>query len=272
MENIEKLVRARRSVRSLDGTPLTANDRERLASFAAKIENPYEIPVRFSLLDAKDQGLSSPVIVGTDTYIAGAVRRIPHAEEAFGYAMETLVLYAQSLGIGTTWIGGTMDRAAFERAMRLSDDERMPCVTPVGYPAAKMSVRETMMRKGVKADWREDFEKLFFADDFSTPLYRENAGIFEAPLEAVRLAPSAVNKQPWRLIVRGDTVHFYEKKSKGFLSDAVGDMQKIDLGIALCNFALVAQEHGLRLTFQTEDPKLPCAADTEYIASFRREA
>ena len=271
MENIEKLIRERRSVRSFDGVPLRGEDREKLTAFAARIENPYEIPVRFSLLDAKEHGLSSRVIVGTDLYIGGAVKKVPHAEEAFGYSMEMLVLYAQSLGIGTTWIGGTMDRAAFERAMRLDDGERMPCVTPVGYPAAKMSMREILMRKGVRADWREDFEKLFFDGDFSRPLRPENAGEIAALLEDVRPAPSAVNKQPWRAVVCADTVHFYEKKSRGFVSDEVGDMQKIDLGIALCHFALGAQQHGCRVRFLTEDPGIVCPEDTEYIASFRVE-
>lgn len=271
MENIEKLVRERRSVRSFDGTALREEDRKKLMDYAAKIENPFEIPVSFTLLSAKEHGLSSPVIVGTDLYIAGRVKKLPYAEEAFGYSMEMLVLYAQSLGIGTTWIGGTMDRKAFESAMQLGNDERMPCVTPVGYPASKMSMRETMMRKGVKADWREDADKLFFSGDFSTPLRRDDAGALWDILETVRLAPSAVNKQPWRLVVCGDTVHFYEKKSKGFLSDAVGDMQKIDLGIALCHFALSAKQQGARLAFLTEDPKIPGEADIEYIASYRVE-
>lgn len=47
------------------------------------------------------------------------------------------MLYAQSLGIGTVWIGGTMDRAAFEATMELGENEVMPCVSPLGYPAKK---------------------------------------------------------------------------------------------------------------------------------------
>ena len=36
------------------------------------------------------------------------------------------------------------------------------------------------------------------------------------PLEMVRLAPSAVNKQPWRVVATDNAVHFYLKRSKGF--------------------------------------------------------
>ena len=60
-------------------------------------------------------------------------------------------MFAQSKGIGTTWIAGTMNRDAFEAATRLEEGERMPCVTPLGRPAARMALRESLMRKGVKA-------------------------------------------------------------------------------------------------------------------------
>ena len=90
--NSLELIRHRRSVRTFDGTPLQPEDAEKLLRFAEGMENPYGIPITWKLLNAKADGLSSPVIVGTDTYIAGKVQRQPHAEEAFGYAFEKLVL------------------------------------------------------------------------------------------------------------------------------------------------------------------------------------
>lgn len=266
--HIESLVRSRRSVRTYDGRELRAEDLEKLSAFMERIENPYGIPVSFALLDAKKEGLKCPVVTGTNLFVGGRVRRVPHAEEAFGYSFEKLVLYAQSLGIGTVWIGGTMDRAAFERAMALEEGERMPCVSPLGYPAEKLSLRESVMRKAVKADRRLPFETLFFHGSFASPLTEETAGRWAKALETVRLAPSAVNKQPWRAVAGENAVHFYLKHSKGFVNDAVGDMQKIDLGIALCHFALAAEEDGLALRFSTDDPMLETDADTEYIASY----
>ena len=181
------------------------------------------------------------MIVNADTYIAGKMARVPHAEEAFGYAFEKIVLFAESINVGTTWIAGTMDRSAFEKAMSLSDGEVMPCVSPLGYVAKKMSLRETLMRKGVKADSRLDFGDLFFENEFDASLDAKKAGDLAEILEAVRLAPSAVNKQPWRVIIDGKNVHFYEKKSRGFVSENGWDIQKIDIGIAMCHFALAAE-------------------------------
>ena len=271
MEHILELARARRSVRSFDGGGIGAEEREKLLAFAAAIENPWGLPVEFRLLDAAEHKLSSPVITGERWYLGANIKAAPHMEEAFGYSFETLVLYAQSLGLGTTWIGGTMDRAVFGRAMELQSGERMPCVSPIGRPAAKMSLREIVMRRGVRADWREDFSALCFDGDFSRPLNETEAGAYAEPLRAALLAPSAVNRQPWRIVKDGGSVHFYCKHAAGYVSAAAGDLQKVDLGIAICHFALCALERGLPLRFSTADPGIPAPANTEYIAGYLPE-
>lgn len=271
MEHITKLIQSRRSVRTYDGRDVSKEDLDKLSSFVAKIKNPYEIPIEFKFLDAKEHELSCPVVTGTNLYVGGKVKRVPHMEEAFGYSFEMLVLYARSLGIGTVWIGGTMKRAGFERAMDLKEDEVMPCISPLGYPAKKMSLREGLMRKGVKADSRVPFENLFFDGTFDVPLTEEKAGKLDEPLKMVQWAPSAVNKQPWRVVVNENAVHFYLKKSKGFISDEVGNMQKIDMGIALCHFALAVKESGLSAKFNLNDPEIVTDDDVEYIASYLLE-
>lgn len=267
MKQIDVLARERRSVRTFSERPIEKQDLEKLCSFMSDIPNPYNLPIEFKLLDAKTQKLSCPVVVGTDLYVGAKMKKSPYLNEAFGYSFEMLVLYAQSLGIGTVWIGGTMDRAAFERAMELDADEIMPCVSPLGYPAQKMSVRETLMRKGIKADQRMAFVKLFFEGSFDLPLRRENAREFGHALEMVRLAPSAVNHQPWRIVLTDHAVHFYLKRSKGFAGETL-DMQKIDIGIAMCHFELAAKEAGLDVRFMIADPQIIAKDGEEYIASY----
>jgi len=264
MDNIEKLVRERRSVRTFDGRELTETDKEKLCMFIETIDNPYGLPIEFKLLPK----MSCPVVVGTDLYIGAKIKDAPHMNEAFGYAFETLVLYAQSLGIGTVWIGGTMDRGAFEKAMELAEDDVMPCVSPIGYPAEKMSVREKMMRAGIKADSRFSFEEIAFQNSFDTPLTTDASGKLFIPIETVRLAPSAVNKQPWRIVVADDVVHFYLQRSKNFNGGRI-DMQKIDIGIALCHFALTAKELGISTEFVIEEPNISKKDGMEYIASYK---
>lgn len=265
--SMKDLIPQRRSVRTYDGTPLRAADRQKLETYAQSLQNPFGISVTFRILDAKAHHLSSPVVLRADTYLGAKVARGTNAEIAFGYDFERFVLYAQSLGIGTVWLAATIDRPAFERAMEIKDGEVMPAVTPLGYPAAKKSVRESMMRKAIKADDRLTFETLFFRDSFHEPLLPKNAGRFRDALEMVRLAPSAGNKQPWRVVVCDGAVHFYEKKTMS--PNALGDIQKVDIGIALAHFALTIEESGEKVTFFTEDPGISRDPDTEYMISCR---
>lgn len=266
--SIFETIKHRRSVRTFDETGLRPEDAGKLTEFAEKLENPYSLPITWRLLDAKKHGLSSPVIVGTNTYIAGKMRRAPHAEEAFGYTFEKLVLFAGELGIGTTWIAGTMNREAFEKAMELKEGEVMPCVSPLGYPAKKMSLRESIMRRGIKADSRFEFGELFFEGSFEKPLAPERAGRLAEAFEAVRLAPSAVNKQPWRIVLCGDKAHFYEKQSRGY-DNGGWDIQKIDMGIALCHFELAAQALGFKTSFELADPGISVTEGTAFIGTVK---
>ena len=168
--NLTELIRTRRSVRQFDDRPFSPEDRNKLLDFAKTISNPYNIPVEFILLDAKEHGLSSPVIKGESFYIAGKIPNVPHSEEAFGYSFEELVLYAWSLEIGTTWIAGTLDREIFNRAAGTKDNQIMYCVTPLGYPAKQIPEFEQKFRKALNADHRKPANELFFDKNFNTPL------------------------------------------------------------------------------------------------------
>ena len=122
------------------------------------------------------------------------------------------------------------------------------------------------MRKGIKADARLPFETLFYSGSFDTPLVSEAAGTLFDALEAVRLGPSAVNKQPWRAVICGDRVHFYETRGKVRVN-VDWDIQRIDIGIAMCHFALAAEECHIPISFLLEDPGLAVPANTVYIAT-----
>ncbi len=63
-------------------------------------------------------------------------------------------------------------------------------------------------------------------------------------VEAVRLAPSARNRQPWYLVCGESRIDFYCKKG-GFLENTVlRGLNWIDMGIAVCHAALALQQGG----------------------------
>lgn len=269
MENsVKDIIRRRRSVRTFNGAALRKEDRQKLEQYLETLDNPFDVPVEFRFLDAKEYGLSSPVIVGTDLYIAAKVSRVPQSEIAYGYCFEKFCLYAEAIGIGTVMLAATISRKAFEKAMEVRDAEVMPAASPVGYPAEKRSVRETLMRKGLKADERLPFGELFFEGTFTESLTPEHAGQFRDALEMVRLAPSAGNKQPWRAVVCGDKVHFYEKKTKSMSDSPLGDIQKVDVGIALAHFDLALKETGTYGHFMSENPDFETDDLMEYIVTY----
>ncbi len=267
MNDLMEIIKGRKSVRTFNGENLGDEHRRLLEEFTKGITNPFGIPVEFVMKDAKENGLSSPVLSGEQFYVAGKVEKKPYADVAFGYAFEKLVLYAWSLGIGTVWIGGTMKREVFEKAAGLKAGEMMPCVSPLGYPADKRSLKESMMRKGIGADSRIPADKLFFNEKWGSPL--KPADEMTDILEMVRWAPSAVNKQPWRIIFKDGIYHFYEKKDKGYVNESTGDLQKIDIGIALCHFIMGLEDRGKQHELMTCDPGISIPEDAEYIASVR---
>ncbi len=269
MSSFIELVRTRRSVRSFDGNGVEQNVLDELKKCAEEMTNPYGKKIRFVFLDAEENGLSSPVLTGEKCYVSAVASVEEHIDEAYGYSFQKLLMKAHELGLGTVWIGGTMPREKFEKASGLKDGEVMPCMSPLGVTAKKMSVKETLMRKGVKADWRMKFEELFCVGDFDTPLSEQCArehGLYD-DLEAVRLAPSAVNKQPWRIVTDGNKAHFYEKHDKGFVT-AGYDLQRIDLGIALYNFETQLAEEGRKPVLSIENPGIKVPDGIDYIATY----
>lgn len=251
------IIKTRKSVRTFDGRKISPEDKEKLFSYIKTIQNPYDIPVNFVELDSKKFNLSSPVIEGEDFYIAAKVPKIEHCEEAFGYSFEKMVLYTWSLGIGTTWIGGTLNREVFEKAANTQNDEYMMIVTPVGYPSSSQSEVDVKLRNSVRGDERFSSSEIFFDGDFETPLNDS-----DECLEAVRWAPSAANRQPWRIVKDENKYHFYEKHTKAYRSGVDWDVQKIDVGIAICHFMSVCEGN-----FVIDNPNIDTDEYSEYIAT-----
>ena len=255
------IIKTRKSVRTFDGQKISTEDLNKLLKYTKLIKNPYDIPVKFLILDSKKYNLSSPVINGEDCYIAAKVPRVKYCEEAFGYSFEKMVLYAWKLGIGTTWIGGTLNRPVFEKAANTGDDEYMMIVSPLGYPSDTQSEVDKKLRDSIKGDERFESSQIFFENDFKTPLKST-----QDCLEAVRWAPSAANRQPWRIVKINDNYHFYVAHTQGYNSGVAWDVQKIDVGIAICHFISVKKG---KLTI--DEPEIESDEYTEYIATINVE-
>jgi len=210
-------------------------------------------------------------ISGATLFIASAIKDDDRAMEDLGYCFEKVILSATNMGLGTCWMGGTFKRANFAKKMNLLDDELVPAVSPVGYARSKRTTREKVLRRLVGSNHRKPWEDLFFDGDMSKPLLRDLTGEYVTPLECVRLGPSASNNQPWRVVFdkQQGIFHFFLKRSRGYdkLYGKV-DLQRIDMGIAMCHFELGAREKGLGGTWEVIKPNLDMG-NAEYIVAWK---
>jgi nitroreductase len=280
MEQFEayKAIQERISVRSYSSRPVEAALRRELEEYIENIGGgPFGIEPRFRMLDMEPldkkelRGLGTyGFIKNARLYILSAVDDKPGAMEDLGYCLEKAILKAASLGLGTCWLGGTFKRAAFARKMEIQPGELLPAITPVGYPADETNHADHMIRKAVKAKKRKPWAELFFGSDGKTALSKEEAGQYRDPLEAVRLGPSASNRQPWRMI-RDDAglYHLYLMESKIY-NRIMGRirLQNVDMGIAMCHFEMVAREQNLSGKWTANPAGAPAVPGLQYIATW----
>lgn len=271
--SVEETVNKRHSVRTYDGSSLTEEEKKQLTAYITSLSNPFSIDISFQILDKSSSNKGEKlgtygVIKGVTNYIGASVPDVNLSLEALGYSFENLILYATSLGLGTCWLGGTFNRSGFSNTMNLKDGHLFPAISPIGHGSEKKRAVDSLMKWAAKSNHRYDWNQVFFDKDFKKPLTREEAGNYAYPLEMLRLAPSAVNKQPWRIVKRGNVFDFYEQKS--LKEKTLGfDLQRVDMGIATCHFHLAAMEKNLSGKFETlEEPALNNTQERKYLYSW----
>lgn len=271
---VVETIQKRHSVRTYENKPLMPKDQESLLLCMKQLDNPFGIPVHTYIIDQKlnEEGEklgTYGVIKGASTFLGVSIPDTKLAPLAAGYEFENLILAATHMGLGTVWLAATFNRDSFASAMKIPKDELFLAISPVGYPAAKRSLTETMMRSTMKSSSRKEWQELFYQADFNTPLTKEMAGAYAQPLEMVRLAPSAKNAQPWRVRKEGNIYHFYAHYKPG-LSKGEETIKQVDVGIALSHFHQTALELGLTGAFEQvpqEEANLP--ENLHYMISWR---
>lgn len=252
---VEQTIQNRSSIRTYQEREVSKTDKENLMAYANSLENPFGVPVTFQLLETKGESNAHKlgtygVIKGTKTFLGVTVPNIEFAMEAVGYDFEQLILYATHLGIGTCWLAATFNRNAFSSAFKVKEGELFPVISPIGYPAEKKSMTESIFRKKMKSSQRKDWNEIFFKDDFNSPLTQFDAGEYKTPLEMLRLAPSATNSQPWRILQADGCYHFYAKISSNKSEKNHIAIQRVDVGISANHFHLSALENNLQGRFE----------------------
>lgn len=278
-----ELMRERFSCRSYLRKPIGEGTLKDLRSFLDGLgPGPFRSRTRFGLLAATAEDEQALKGLGTygmirnpQGFIVGAMGPGPKNLEDFGYLMERAILEAAGLGLATCWLGGSFRKSRFSRTFGTAEDEIVPAIASLGY-SADAERSGGWAGRAIKRSLRLAPEKLFFLGGFDRPLGAEESGALASALEAVRWAPSASNKQPWRIVRGTGRWHFYLQRTKGYGKGLLGklspmaDVQRIDLGIAMCHFEMAARELGLAGTWELADPGIVVPDElTGYTATWR---
>ena len=282
---ITEIIPLRYSCRTYLDQALNSDIRRRLSYFAAtELASPFGSQTRFRLVAATED--DSKTLRGLGTYgfikdaagfVIGATDNGEKSLEDFGYRMEKIILYATDLGLGTCWLGGTFTKSSFAPRISLMKDEIIPAVASVGYIAPKIGYVDAKIRQIAQSNQRRPWERLFHRSDFNTPLTQQEAGDYAVPLEMVRLGPSASNRQPWQIVMDENSFHFYLRRTPNYRNNTysrllgIADLQRIDMGIAMCHFELTIKELGLEGRWDINEPAIEKTNEfLEYTASWVR--
>lgn len=277
-------MQVRQSCRTFDGEPLAKEERRALLAATDGLPaGPFGGRIRARLLEAEDAERLLQVRLGTygvirnaPAFLAAAIEDGPYALEDFGYAFEALVLRATALGFGTCWLGGTLRRGAFGRALELSAHEIAPAVTPVGHArGGRRTLVDAAFRYFARSDARKPWPELFFRGRFDRPMREGDAGPLAIPLAMLRRAPSASNQQPWRIVCDADGrgLHVFLRRTPDYARRLSVDLQRVDIGIGMAHLALASAELGLegRWAVLSPPPDVgPLPENTGYVATFVR--
>lgn len=225
MMTIQEAIEARHSVRAYKEQPLSAEIVKLLEEKIIELNREGQLHIQLILNEPKAfQGPFAKYgkFRGVNNYIVMIGKKADDLDERIGYYGEQLVIYAQTLGLNTCWVG--LSYTKIPGTYVLDGDEKIACYIAIGYGESQ----------GVNHK-SKTVEQVSNATDI-TPSW------FKKGVEAALLAPTAINQQKFSFEYVGvkDGRHQVHAK-KGF--SLVGYTQ-MDLGIAKYHFEIGAgKEH-----------------------------
>lgn len=217
---IQEAIEARHSVRVYKEQPLAKEVVIKLQKKIAELNEKGQLHMQLILNEPRAfKGVFAyGKFFGVNNYIVVAGQKGDDLDERVGYFGEQLVLFAQTLGLNTCWVG--LSYTKIQGTYVLGDGEKIACYIAIGYGETQGVCHKI-----------KTVEQVSNIND-TTPLW------FKKGVEAALLAPTAVNQQKFSFEYKGmkDGRHQVLAK-KGF--SMIGYTQ-MDVGIAKCHFEIGA--------------------------------
>jgi nitroreductase len=230
------MISKRKSVRKYEGAPLSIGDISEILEFAGNAEPLHkEIKTKIVVVSRDDVNVFLPVI--SPHYLMMTSEESEGYLENAGFLLQQVDLFLSSKGFGSCYVGMALP----SKEARKMSELKFVIFLAFGKP------EEPLQRTDPSQFRRKDMEEI---TDISK--FLKDIDSFDAVtdlLESVRLAPSATNSQPWFLVSGKDKLDFYCVKQGLLKSIGYRKMNKIDMGIALCHYALAAAHSGKTYEF-----------------------
>ncbi|MDD4239700.1 MAG: nitroreductase family protein [Desulfotomaculaceae bacterium] len=234
-------IERRKSRRSFEQRHIDQADNKRLKELCNGF-SPYPDVRAVFRTDSPDEVFKGAIghygmIKGAPAFIAFiGDRKSLYVNERIGYLGEGIILEATSLGLDTCWVGGFFRPEVAANLVGTYRGERVLAVTPVGYAKNNISLEERIMTGFGRTHRRKPLSDLVSGlDESKWPTWIQKS------LEAARLAPSAVNRQPWRFEVAEQSITVSVDNQK----DKYGISKRLDCGIAMLHIELGAMISGV---------------------------
>ena len=218
---IHEAIEARHSVRAYKDQPLSEEIVKVLEDEIVKLNNEGQLHIQLICNEPKAfQGTMAKYgkFRNANNYLVMAGKKSEDLDERVGYYGEHLVLFAQTLGLNTCWVG--LSYSKVPRTYVLDKDEKIACYIAIGYGETQGSGHKI-----------KTVEQVSNASDI-TPSW------FKKGIEAALLAPTAVNQQKFSFEYVGMSNNRHQVRAKKGFS-MIGYTQ-MDLGIAKYHFEIGA--------------------------------
>jgi nitroreductase len=161
----------------------------------------------------------------------------PYVQEEVGYTGEGVILEATALGLNTCWVGGFFRPESVASIVEISKNERVLAVTPVGYALSFESTEEKLMTGFGRTHKRLPIPRLVSGLEIE-----KSPKWIRASVEAARLAPSAVNRQPWTFNLEDDGIRVSVRTG----GPEFNVSKRLDCGIAMLHIEVAAGYFGCK--------------------------
>lgn len=209
---MKEAMHTRHTVRRYLDKPIPEEIIRKLNARIAENNRKYNLALKLMVNDDRPFNaiLRTILAKGVKNYIILSGKDTPDLDERLGYSGADLMLYAQTLGLNTWWIGVTFSKKA---TAQVADGEKIIGIIAIGYgatqgvPHRSKRPEEVASYNGEAPEW------------------------FKKGVEAALLAPTAINRQAFKITGNG-------RKVKVVCNNGV--FTGADLGIVKYHFELGA--------------------------------